>query len=335
MTEPSIVLPVSTLKAQANRVFAKLAEGTTVYVSKHGRVVAAFVPHEQVPRDVAASYTSPGRPNLAEVTSTAMMKCVPSREVSDATEGLPALATKDGKVFGMLVRATAPVPAVVPDSALAADRSRALDEYLKAHPDATAEDAIAFTEEWRPTLAHRTTEDIAASMESRRLEIERELEKLEADALMAKLDKDLQDWNQRGSSMEGVASSILIALGVATGAVVAVTALPAALGFATGAAMASATTALRALVSAKDGDETALLRQGERHQTNEEFVPAREAYLAALIADDTPSPAAMWRLGDLARSQDHKDEAAAWYQNALEWDGSENAAKTFGKLKPV
>ena len=53
------VLPVSALKSKASFVFEELSAGRSVYVSRHGQVVAAFRPFEAVPKGVAAMYSSP------------------------------------------------------------------------------------------------------------------------------------------------------------------------------------------------------------------------------------------------------------------------------------
>src|SRR4029079_5408657 len=93
-----IVLPISALKGEATTVFDALADGRTVYVSKHGAVIAAFRPFDDIPATVAAAYVMPGA-DRGELTARKMAQAFRSQAVADAAAGLPSLVTKNHVIY--------------------------------------------------------------------------------------------------------------------------------------------------------------------------------------------------------------------------------------------
>jgi antitoxin (DNA-binding transcriptional repressor) of toxin-antitoxin stability system len=298
-----VVLPVSALKANATTVFDTLAAGRTVYVSKRGEVVAAFQPFEAVPEGIAAAYASP-LPAI-ELTARQLGREVPSAEITEAAEGLPSLVTKNGRIYVVLTPAVAPRPVTVPDRDVAGARAEAVRGFQEEHPNASLDDVVEFTTNWRAQLGvgaplwaetPRTAPDLALVHSDR------------------DVSKELDSWRKRGSPVEGLVEALLnrVAALLQPGPdrLVAATAVVAPAVF-------------NLLYSATRGNPTAMVRRGERSETTGDIVEARTNYVAAVFAPESPSVGAMWRLGDLARRQGNPAEAFAWYRLAFGWDDIE------------
>jgi antitoxin (DNA-binding transcriptional repressor) of toxin-antitoxin stability system len=296
-----IVLPISALKSETATLFDALAQGRTVYVSKHGAVIAAFRPFDDIPEAVAAAYVMPGA-DTAELTARDMAQAVPSRAVADAAAGLPSLVTKNHEIYGILTEASIPVPPSVPSLDVAAARSEAVRSFLADNPAATVADIAAY---------RKTIEEKNAEVERRRPAEEEEVIYLTVDAVNNSLDW----WTKRGSKVEGVVNGLFDSLIESRRrsyqpGVVCATAVQNTL---------AAWQANYAEMNTDTSGAAAALREGVR-LAGSDPVLARERYVYVLAAAPGLHAGALWKLGDLARGLGQPGEARAWYELALRWN---------------
>ena len=151
-----LVVPLSAVRAPS--LFAALEEGRTVYVSRHGSVVSAFRPYDVVPDSLAALVSTPGPRRAPHVTPKLISEFGVSGVVGDAEAGLPALVTKNGHLYGMLVRAEeseAPSLATHDRNAVAA-RSQAVLAFRQDNPEATDDDVADFAASWSTGKPNRS-----------------------------------------------------------------------------------------------------------------------------------------------------------------------------------
>jgi len=299
-----LVLPVSSLKNESRRVFDALTAGKTVYVSKHGKIRAAFRPYEAIPEGVAAAYASPGAPSLhmPEVTARDLGQSVPSKAVSDAAEGLPSLITKDRRLYGMLTAASAPRIDTAPDREQAAARAEAVRVYLEQNPDATTDDVMEFTaSQWPDSGQGPDAHPLREAMPE-----------WDTPSGTDDDDIDLDPWRALQSPVEDAIERIL--LNVRGGHMHGTPLMKA---IADQVRAVGLPEEVKTVLERTHASEVATLREGERSEAADEVVQARTSYFAALCADERPSAAAMWRLADLSRNHGHPHEASAWYQLAM------------------
>lgn len=298
-----VVLPVSALKTNTTTVFDALAAGRTVYVSKRGEVVAAFRPFEAVPEAIAAVYASPTALSAIELTARQLGREVPSTEVTEAALGLPSLVTRNGRIYGVLTKATAPQPAAVPDPEIAGARAEAVRTFQEEHPDASLDEVVEFT------MKAMTDPSVGPGFETETSPAVPAHVFVPSSRDVA---KDLAGWRKRGSPVEGLVEALLTRIAAllqpgATDPVQTATATVAPAEF-------------RTLYNTTRGNPTAMVRHGERIETTGDVVGARTTYVAAVFAPPSPSVGAMWRLADLSRRAGNTAEASAWYRLALDWD---------------
>ena len=137
---------VSRIKADAARIYDALEAGRRVLVARHGQVVAAIDPCCSVAPGLLVDYVVPGRRRLPELTASEINQGSPSRAVSEASAGDARYVTKDGQVYGVLRPISGEeLAAEIPSTEEAAELSRRIEDYLSAHPDATAEDLVELT----------------------------------------------------------------------------------------------------------------------------------------------------------------------------------------------
>lgn len=307
-TEPGYtVLPVSALKEQATVVFDALKDGKTVYVSKHGRIGAAFRPYRFVPAGVAALRSSPFL-NLHTLTARAMGRGVPSTAITAAAHGIPSLVEKESHIYGILTPAVTPRLATVPDPEVIGAKAEAVNNYQKENPEATIEQIVAFSN----SLDH-DDEDAAVKRDW----------PLRGPAVVDQFDSDntavyddIQHWRDEGSEIEDIVEQVLASLAEA---------IPAA---AAGTGVSVQFPAVPEMViDALNIDASRATREtvlgGEQFEAAGDPVLARTSYLVALIADEHPSVGVMWRLGNLARSAGRPAEAARWFRLSLTFDALE------------
>jgi antitoxin (DNA-binding transcriptional repressor) of toxin-antitoxin stability system len=312
-----LVLPVSTLKANASTVFDSLAAGRTVYVAKRGEVVAAFRPYEAVPEGVAAVYASPAAVSAIELTARQLGREVPSTEVSEAANGLASLVTKNGRIYGVLTSATTPPPVTVPDPEAAGALAEAVRSFQEEHPDASLDEVVEMMANWSPSSAATVTDSPYAE---------------DADARVGtspNLGMDLARWRDRGSRVEDLVHAFFSR--------VAAVVQPGFGALAPGAAAVVAPAMFKVLYNTAYGNPMAIVREGERSETSGDVVGARTSYVAAVYGPPNPSVGAMWRLADLARREGNADEASTWYGIALDWDSiqTRSTAEQVTVLPPV
>jgi hypothetical protein len=317
-----IILPVSALKSESSRVFAALKDGRTVYVSKHGDIVAAFRPFLDVPASVAASvamtYVLPGQVAV-EVTAREMGRAVPSRAVSEAAAGLPFLVTKNHDIYGVLAAASVPAPTLISDLAVASARSDAMLRYLDDHPGASLDEIVTF----RSALDGQFAGGQPAPVE----DYEGPDGGQGAGSILAsELTDDLARWTERGSPFERILGSLLSNIAREVGQ-------PGEIAFGVGQSLLDARlhewseswrgrllTALAPTGGTEERPSTALwIREGAL-LADSDPVRARRLYVRALIGGPTLSGGAMWKLGDLARGEGYQAEAKVWYGMALNWE---------------
>jgi len=299
-----LVLPVSSLKNESRLVFDALTAGKTVYVSKHGKICAAFRPYEAIPEGVAAAYASPGAPSLhmPEVTARDFGRSVPSKAVSDAAAGLPSLITKDRRLYGMLTAASTPRVDQAPDREQAAARAEAVRAYLDQHPEATTEDVVDFTSAQWPDR----------DQDAKALLLHEAMPQWDTQNEAGGPELGLDSWRALESPVEDAIEQIL--LNVRRSEVLGGKLMDAISSQVRTVGLPSEVTSV---LERTHASEVATLREGERFEAADDVVQARTSYFAALCADERPSTAAMWRLADLSRNHGHAHEASAWYQLAL------------------
>ena len=311
------VLPLSALKSNVTELFEALKVGTTVYVSKHGRITAAFRPRTFVPELVAAAYTSPEL-DLPTITARDIGRHSLSQVVADAEAGLPAAAVKDGHVYGILTPASTPRPDVAPDPDVVAARADAMLEYQTRHPDASADDIVAFSDSLESAQAAQApprTWPLSAEFDAR-----------------TEIHDDIGRWRDQGSRVEDIVEEIVAALG--EGLVVAecqdrpLGSIRPALAHILSVHGATVTTSLKELAALHGGfmpnSVSASIQQAEQREAVGESVAARVGYVNALAfgmaAARVPNVGVMWRLGNLARHTDRPAEAALWFRFSLAYD---------------
>ncbi len=334
-TTDHIVLPVSALKPEATRVFDALAAGRTVYVSKHGNIVAAFRPFDDLPESVPAAYATPGA-ITSEITARDLQQAVPSKAVADAVDGLPSLVTKNHEIYGVLTAASTPLPTVIPDLNAAAARAEAVRRFIAEHPGASVDDIAAMRSAWEENAAGTAAVSAPASVEEP-----------VADWSVTEALDDLDTWSEQGSKIESFVRQFLELMGrvlqvpkttPAPSAFSAVSALSAR------AAVCNDVYQWRSdvLGTFDDPSERVIaarplggMREGARIAGNNPVL-ARQYYVQAVVADPTLNTGAMWSLGDLARCHGNVAEARAWYGMAMNWREqlqAERADATAAKIR--
>lgn len=277
-TSDHIILPVSALKSEVNRVFDALAAGRTVFVSRFGDVVAAFQP--DVPTEIAAAYALP-HVDTAELSSRAMHQASPTRAVNEAVGGLPSLVTRDHKVYGMLVAAKLPVHAASsPDVEALEARSEAMTEFLTRNPNAAIEDIVAHRKQLDSVAGGSRTE--GAGVPDSPITVTED-----------QIDISLQSWRNRGSIVEATTARFLLGSD-------------------------EPTTQQQMPVPGVPIDGPYFVSVAHRKADQligTDPVGARTVYVEALAASSDPG--LMWRLGDLTRQEGLTDEASKWYQLAI------------------
>lgn len=311
------VLPLSALKNHVIDLFEALKAGTTVYISKHGEIVAAFRPHMYVPEGVAAVYTSPHLDPPA-ITAREIGRESLSQVIAEAAAGFPAVAMKENRIYGMLTPATAPQPDTVPDPAEVGAKAEALRVYQENNPDAPVDDIMAFSKSLdrgqQDQLPPRTW-PLAA----------------EFDDPVAVHD-DIKAWRKQGSAIEDVVEELIEVLGQGIAAVgekdrLAATSGPADLAHVARSRVAR-TGILDELASSLGGfmpSSTRLfITHAEQLEAAGDPVDARTGYVHALAAElavaPIPDVGVMWRLGNLARHTDRPAEAKLWFRLSLAYD---------------
>lgn len=283
--EGHITLPVSALKKEAGRVFDALTEGCTVYVSKYGEVVAAFRP--DVPGDLVAAYALP---QLAtnELTARDMQRGVPTAAVNDAAGGLPSLVTRDHKVYGVLVPAVSPAAPAAQDIDLQAAEANAerMNTFLRANPDASIDEIARYRDELDAGAGGTNVAAAAAAPAA----ADSAFPRLRGD----EINKAWALWRQRGSEVEGTAMKLLERDDPVSAA--------------------DMTKQLRAWQNLLSNPPR-VFKEGAKLATTDP-VAEREVYVALLVVDPDQR-AAMWKLGDVARREGYRWEAAQWYRHAV------------------
>jgi len=137
-------IPMSRLKTASGEIFAALAAGRGVLVSKRGQIVARIEPHTDVRPELLAMWATPGASPLPELSATVMNRRSPSRVVKRAIDdGVPFLVTRDSAVYGVLRRVTQQqVAAGTPTRAQSAEIDDRVNAYVRNNPSADA-DAVA------------------------------------------------------------------------------------------------------------------------------------------------------------------------------------------------
>lgn len=311
------VLPLSALKNHVVDLFEALKAGTTVYISKHSQIVAAFRPHMYVPEGVAAVYTSPHL-DLPTITAREIGRQSLSQVIAEAAAGFPAVAMKDSRIYGMLTPATAPQPDTVPDPAAVGAKAEALRVYQENNPEAPIADIMAFSRSLDPGQQEQLplrTWPLAA----------------EFDDPVAVHD-DIKAWRKQGSAIEDIVEDLIEALGqgiTAVGEKCPTAAAPTVPGLAHLArAYVTRTGILEELASSLGGflpsSTRIFITHAEQLEAAGDPVDARTGYVHALAAElaiePIPNVGVMWRLGNLARHTQHPAEAKLWFRLSLAYN---------------
>ncbi len=291
-------MPLSGVKKFHRELFDALNDNKTVFVSKHGRIVAAFRPYAYVPESVVAAYASPNL-QLPVVTARDIQRTSLSQPVAAAAAGLPAVVEKDSRIYGLLTPAHAPRPASIPDPDVVDARAGAMLDYQKRHPDASIDDIMAFADQFDADHSDQ------APAQSWPLAPEFE----DDDAV----DADIEKWRKSGSDIEDLVEEIFstLAHGIAAGADDVEVAVPAL----TRTRVAEAPDRLDVALSFR-----VFVADAEKLEAADETLSARAGYVRALTTAPGPNSGVMWRLGNLARRTDHCAEAARWFRLSLAYD---------------
>ena len=302
------VMPLSALKKLHKELFEALRADKTVYVSKHGRIVAAFRPYGYVPESVAAVYASPNL-ELPTITARDIQRTSLSKPVAEAEAGLPAVIEKDSRIYGMLTPAGTPPPAAVPDRDTVGAKASAMQDFQQHNPDASIEEVMAFADSIDADPAEQTaatTWPITADF-------------VTSDGVAY----DIKGWRDKGSDVEDEVEGILAALeqGIKTAA-----------RRTNGVSLPSVPKLRKPKARSVTGNAAAassrsVVRTAEQLEAAGEPVDARARYVEALTADPLPNVGVMWRLGNLARSTGHFSEAARWFQYSLAYDALAGGAQ--------
>lgn len=316
-TEPGYtVLPLSALKNHVTDLFEALKAGTTVYISKHGRITAAFRPHMFVPESVAAVYTSPHL-DLPTITAREIGRQSLSQVIAEAAAGLPAVAIKDSRIYGMLTPATAPHPDTVPNPTAVGAKADALLDYQENNPDASIDDIMAFSNSLDPVQEEQVTPrtwPLAAEFDD-----------------PAAVHDDIEGWRKQGSDIEDVVEELIEALGQGIAAarenyIPATSIVPGRVDLAR--THYTTTAVLDELASYRGGYTPSSIRifiqHAEQLEAAGDPVDARTGYVRALATElaiePLPNVGVMWRLGNLARHAHRPAEAALWFRFSLAYD---------------
>lgn len=302
------VMPLSALKKLHKELFEALRADKTVYVSKHGRIVAAFRPYGYVPESVVAAYASPNL-ELPTLSARDIQRTSLSKPVAEAEAGLPAVVEKDSRIYGMLTPASAPPPEAVPDRDVVAAKAAAMLDFQQRNPNASIEDVMAFAGSLDAAPAEQsaaTTWPIATDF-------------VAADGVAY----DIEGWREKGSDVEDEVEGILAALEQG---------VRAAARRKNGASLPSVPKLRKPKARKVNGNAVtassrAVVRTAEQLEAAGEPVDARARYVEALTADPLPNVGVMWRLGNLARSTGHLSEAARWFQYSLAYDALAGGAQ--------
>jgi hypothetical protein len=300
-TEPRYtVMPLSGLKKLHKELFDALRADKTVYVSKHGRVIAAFRPYAYVPESVAAVYASPNL-ELPTITARDIQRTSLSKPIAAAAAGLPAVVEKDSRIYGMLTPATTPAPETVPDPDTVGAKAQAMMDFQERNPRASIAEVMAFADSLdsapaqpAPAAAWPLAADFAT-----------------ADGVSL----DIKGWREQGSDVEDVVEELLDALERGIKAA----------GRTNGSSVRKPPK-LRTLTpppvtgGAVPASSRSFVRNAEQLEAAGEAVDARAGYVRALTTEPLPNVGVMWRLGNLARRTGHLSEAARWFRFSLAYD---------------
>jgi hypothetical protein len=317
-TEPGYtVLPLSALKKLHKVLFEALKAEKTVYVSKHGRIVAAFRPYTYVPEGVAAVYASPNL-DLPTITARDIQRTSLSKPIAAAAAWLPAVVEKDSRIYGMLTPATAPRPDTAPDPDTVGAKAEAILDYQQRNPTASIDEIMAFADSLDPVQEEQTPPrmwPLAAEFEN-------------ADAVYA----DIKGWREQGSDIEDVVEGLFDVLGKGIEAAgeddeISVQIVPD-LAHLTPSHVAG--TYIVCDLADYDGgfmppSIRAFVLQTEQLEAAGERLDARARYVCALTNESLPNVGVMWRLGNLARHAGHPAEAARWFRFSLAYNAISDA----------
>lgn len=294
------VMPLSGLKKLNKELFEALLADKTVYVSKRGRVVAAFRPYTYVPERVAAVYASP---NLDPPTITArdIQRTSLSKPIAAAAAGLPSVVEKDSRIYGMLTPATAPAPETIPDPDAVGAKAQAMLDFQERNPDAPIEEIMAFSDSL----------DLAPAQSAPAAGWPMAADFGTPDGVSV----DINSWREQGSDVEDVVEELLDVLeqGIKTA------------GRTNGSAVRRRPK-LRRVTPPPVAENLAatssrsFVRTAEQLEAAGETVDARAGYVRALATEPVPNVGVMWRLGNLARRTGHLSEAARWFRFSLAYD---------------
>lgn len=316
------VLPLSAVKSHVTTLFESLKDGNTVYVSKRGRIVAAFWPLAFVPETVRSAYSSPDA-DLPTLTATEIGRNGPSDAIAKAERGLPTVVGRDGRIYGILTRATAPKPATVPDPAIVGAKSDALLDFHRNNPDATIDAIMAFSDDLDADQQHA----------GGTFELDLVPANIISDAAVA---ADIGKWISEGSEVEDVVKTAFrllkatITIATTRDGVKKTTmdlttlkrvvlADPAPTPVAQG--YLCITPRARVLSAEKlvaEGKKAAA--RGQEQEAARNLTAARAVLVDALTDRPLPDPGVMWHLGSLALEVGHTAEAAQWFNYSLGWD---------------
>jgi hypothetical protein len=284
-----VVVPITQLKHDPTAVFDALADERRVYVAKHGRVIAAIDPFSLIPTDVLAAFSAPTKFDalFSELTARQMGRAVPSTQVAEASEGLPSLVTKDGKVYGLLRGSSAPAT-TGDEAARMAAMDQAVRDYLTEHPHVDRESMLAFVDNWHWD-GSTSSDSLAESLELTHLDI--------PDTVFSPA------WEDVGSEAEPVAVRLVAALRSVVDRARTVILGP------VGPVPAVVTSA----AESAQFDDWTLFRIALKAEIADDLADARVGYITSLLVDETPNAASLWRLGEMSRAQGHVAEAACWF----------------------
>jgi LacI family transcriptional regulator len=141
-------IPVSRLKIEAVSIFAALANGRRVLISRRGRVVAAIDPVGSLALETLAQFATPGKTDMGELSASDINRRSPSAAIELSLKGVDHYVTRENRLYGVL-RAIGTEELSqdhLPEEQVI-ERQRRIDRFLVETPDAEPEQLIRFTEQ--------------------------------------------------------------------------------------------------------------------------------------------------------------------------------------------
>ncbi len=289
------VFPTAALKSHTRELFDALKAGKIVYVSKHGKIRAAFLPYGLVPAAVAKAHASPNLDTFS-VSSADSWQGNLAKPLADAEAGLPSIVEKDRDIYGMLVPASAPRPVTIPDPAKVGAKAEAMREFRLSKPEASVEDVVAFS---KSLDAH-----VDGGVEQRGWPLSSEYEDDE------KVEANIASWREAQSAVEEVVEHVFKTFDSA----ISVGAMPKLLGLVPREMVAPAL--VRGAVGGFAAPDSGVER-GELLEAAGDEIGARAVYVMSI---ESSPVGAMWRLANQARRLGRRDEAARWSRLTLAAD---------------